>query len=225
MAEYVVIRCDHVFKVSDDANMKIVPLIEPLSVCLHAVKKLGIRHNLTVAINGGGAIGQIMMQLAKRAGAIKITMIEPAVKKREIALKTGADFAIDPIKQSVLEETRKITYGYFYDEVVECSGDPSAIETVYNIAGAGSTIEFISMFPKNSTLGSIDLHSNFLGKKDINIVSSFQAPYCFNTAVNYYSNLKGLELFVPMIFRPEQVQEAFDAQEHGDCIRSLIQFC
>ncbi|GHU81008.1 hypothetical protein FACS189468_2470 [Spirochaetia bacterium] len=224
MAEYVVIRGDHVFKVDDDADMKTVPIIEPLSVCLHAFKKLDIHPDSMVAINGGGAIGQIMMQLAKKTGAVKVTMIEPAEKKREIALKTGADFVVDPQSQNMLEEAKKITGGYLYDVVVECSGDAEAVKTVYDIAGVGAVVEYMSMYHTDTTLKGIDLHVNFLGKKDIKIVSSFQAPYCFDRAVKYYKNLDGLELFVPLVFKPEQIQEAIDAQDKGDCIRALIQF-
>jgi (R,R)-butanediol dehydrogenase/meso-butanediol dehydrogenase/diacetyl reductase/L-iditol 2-dehydrogenase len=224
LAEYVVIRSDHVFKVDNDANMKTVPLIEPLSVCLHAIKKLDICPGSMVAVNGGGAIGQIMMQLAKRAGAERVTVIEPAPKKRQIALATGADFVIDTANQTVIEEAKRITDNYLYDAVIECSGDENAVKTVYDIAGVGSTIEYISMYPPGVTLNGIDLHKNFLEKKDIKIVTSFQAPYCFDRAVKYYKKLKGLESFVPLVFKPEQIEDAINAQDRGDCIRALVQF-
>ena len=223
MAEYAVLPAKQVFKVDDDANMQQVPFIEPLSVCLHGFKKLDIQPGSFVAISGGGALGQLMMQLAKKAGASKVTMIDPLVQKQEIALKCGADFVLNPNTQNILDEAKKITDGYLYDVVVECSGNPKAVKVAYDIAGFGATIEFISIYPIGSTLEGIDLHTNFLGKKDIKIVTSFQNPFCWEQAVKVFKELI-IEPLTLKVFKPEDIEEAMAAQERGECIRSLIQF-
>ena len=46
-------------------------------------------------------IGLLMMQLAKNAGATKVVLLEPVEGKREVALKLGADLAIDSIHEDV----------------------------------------------------------------------------------------------------------------------------
>ena len=46
---------------------------------------------------GGGAIGLLMVQLAKLSGASQVLLSEPVQTRREIGLQLGANAAIDPI--------------------------------------------------------------------------------------------------------------------------------
>ena len=74
-----------------------------VSCCLHGIDLTGIRPGDTVLVIGGGPIGQLMLQLARLAGAATLILVEPVAEKRELALNLGADIAIDPFKEKVEE--------------------------------------------------------------------------------------------------------------------------
>ena len=74
-------------------------MTEPLACCLHGIDLAQIRPGDTVCVIGGGAIGQLMVQLAKLSGAARIILSEPVAQRRQIALENGADFVIDPFAE------------------------------------------------------------------------------------------------------------------------------
>lgn len=107
MSEYMVVSEQQVYKLETDADMAAAALIEPVSVCLHGIDMCRIKAGTTVAVFGGGGIGQIMMQLARLSGAVSFTMIEPITAKRETARKLGADHIIDPSTENTLYAAEK----------------------------------------------------------------------------------------------------------------------
>ena len=74
-------------------------MCEPLGCCLHGIDRAGIRTGDTVLVIGGGTIGQIMIQLARLAGAATVILSEPIESKREMGLKMGADYAVNRWKR------------------------------------------------------------------------------------------------------------------------------
>ena len=63
---------------------------EPLSCCMHTINRAGIRQGDRVAIIGAGIIGLLLLQLARRAGASRILVSDPAPHRRETALNGSA---------------------------------------------------------------------------------------------------------------------------------------
>ena len=99
MSDYIVVREQSVHKLEDTCSLERGALIEPISVCLHGIDLARIKCGASVAISGGGTMGLLMTQLAKRSGATKLTVIEPIEMKREMAMKLGAEYTIDPVGQ------------------------------------------------------------------------------------------------------------------------------
>ena len=75
MSDYLVVREQAVHKLVGGCDLKRGALIEPISVCLHGIDLARIKVGSTVAISGGGTMGMLMTQLAKRSGATKLTVI------------------------------------------------------------------------------------------------------------------------------------------------------
>lgn len=71
-------------------------LFEPLAVVLHSLALGSVRHGETAAVFGAGPIGLLTVVALKLAGASRVWSIEPVAHRRELALKLGADAALDP---------------------------------------------------------------------------------------------------------------------------------
>lgn len=219
MSEYMVLREQQVFKLPDDTDLAKGCLVEPISVCLHGIDMCRIKPGNKVAISGGGAIGMIMLQLARLSGAAKLTLIEPVAEKRELALKLGADFTIDPSSQDVVEEAKKITDNLGYDVVIETSGVLKACQPAFDILSRGGILELFAIYGYNKF--PIDLMQ--LWDKEATICGVFQSPYMFPRAIAILNRLN-LDDFVKHIFKPEDCAKAFEVQMTGKPVKVMFKF-
>lgn len=129
---------------------------DPAQFALSGVREAHIRAGDYVAIFGLGAIGQIAIQLAKKAGASIVIAIDPIEKRRDMALKHGADYVIDSNSDDVGLEIKKLTNKLGVDSVIETSGVTSALQAALRgIAYGGiiSYVAFASPFTKPLLLG------------------------------------------------------------------------
>ena len=84
-AEYICPPQENVYPIPDTLSLKHAALTEPLSCCLHGMDLLDVHMGDHVLIVGMGAIGSMMVQLCRLAGAAQIVVIEPQSEKKELA--------------------------------------------------------------------------------------------------------------------------------------------
>ena len=99
-AQLCKVREEQVYELKKDVPFEAGAMCEPLGCCLHGIDRAGIRTGDTVLVIGGGTIGQIMIQLARLAGAATVILSEPIESKREMGLKMGADYAVNPMEKT-----------------------------------------------------------------------------------------------------------------------------
>lgn len=167
-AEYSVVPASQAFKLSKDLPYEWGAMAEPVACCLHGIDLAGIRPGNTVCVVGGGAIGLIMLQLAKRSGASTLVLSEPNEKRREAALQLGATLAIDPTDP----EARK-AMSCKADVVIECVGNTPAVQSAFDFAKKGATIVLFSV-PKVDAAFPLPLFDVY--KKELTIKGSFVNP-------------------------------------------------
>jgi (R,R)-butanediol dehydrogenase/meso-butanediol dehydrogenase/diacetyl reductase/L-iditol 2-dehydrogenase len=223
MSDYLVVNEQQVFKLPDDADLQKAVYIEPISVCLHGIDMCKIKPGQSVAVTGGGGMGQILLQLAKISGGVNLTMIEPVESKRKLALSLGASHAIDPFSQDLKEEALKITDGRGFDVSIEASGSIKACPGAYNIVGKGGTLEFFAALYDHTYNFPLNLLDAFF--KEITIIGGvFQSPYEFPRSVALFKKLP-LESFMENAsFDASQYNEAFEAQAQSKCVKAILKF-
>ena len=82
-----------------------------------------------VVVVGLGAIGQIAIQLAKRAGASVVIGVDPIAHRCDIARRHGADFCLNPIGTDVGKEIKTLTGKQGADVIIETSGYADALQS------------------------------------------------------------------------------------------------
>ena len=113
-------------------------MAEPLACCLHGIDRAQIRTGDTVLVIGGGAIGLLMVQLAKLSGASQVLLSEPVQTRREIGLQLGANAAIDPIHEDLTARIRALTGMDGVDVVIECVGNTIATAQAFSATKRGT---------------------------------------------------------------------------------------
>ena len=109
MAEYVVWNESQVCKLPDSVSLREGSLMEPLSIAVRAMDKVGMLVGKRVLVSGGGPIGQLCCQLAAKYGAAELTLSEPVGSRCELAKKIGVEHIINPITDDVYARAMEIT--------------------------------------------------------------------------------------------------------------------
>jgi threonine dehydrogenase-like Zn-dependent dehydrogenase len=104
-------------------------LIEPTAVAYNAVIERGggIRPGDRVVILGAGPIGIAACAILKRAGASQVIISETQQARADMALKLGADFHVNPLKEDFADRVLEITHGMGADLFMEATGLPAVV--------------------------------------------------------------------------------------------------
>lgn len=217
MCEYIMVSEEQVWKLPNDVDLLKGALAEPVSFCLHTVDLANIKSGDTSVISGGGAIGLLTLVLAKRAGAAKLTVIEPIAEKREMALKLGAKHVIDPVNEDVEARIKEITEGRGFDSVIECSGAKPTIQASLAYASAGATVVYAGMYGD----GSVNINLFDLFQRELKITAPHQSPYTWERTMNILSELD-LDVFTQCVFPKEEFAKALEVQAESKCAKVII---
>jgi len=120
--------------------------IDPAVVALMAVREGHIRLGDYVAIFGLGAIGLMIVQMAKLSGAILVIGVDPIKKRRNLAKKYGADIVLDPMTCDVGLEIKMLTNKMGVDVAIDASGSYKALHQAIRATAYGGTIVPVSWY-------------------------------------------------------------------------------
>ncbi len=130
-------------QIPESLSFRDAALTEPLACVVHGIEESNIQLGDTVAVIGAGPIGQMMIMLAKKAGASIVVVSDLANLRRDMAMRAGADIMIDPSKEDPVERVKEETSGYGADVVIEAVGLPATWEQAVDMTrDAGTTILF-----------------------------------------------------------------------------------
>lgn len=220
MSDYIVMEEQQVFKLAEDADVVAAALIEPVSISLRAVDLARANIGATMAVFGGGGVGQITARLGKRSGATALTLFEPVPAKREIALAGGVQHAFDPTVDNARERAMELTDGRGFDVVIECAGAQSAVQGSMDIVARGGTVVLAATY-KPDAVFSMPIHKAFLNEITV-VTGVMQSPYLFPRCVAIHDQLGLRDL--AKVYQPSEYQQAIADQSTGDTIKSVFDF-
>ncbi len=219
MSETITWHESQVYKLPDSVSLLKGCLLEPTSVAVRIADKTHIKVGDRVVICGGGPIGQLCLQVLKLYGATSLTLIEPIAERREMALRNGADFVIDPIAEDQGSRADEITEGNGYDIVVDASGSPRAVKGLLDLAASGATVVYGAMYPQDFEM-PLNL-SDYLYLKELTLTGVFVSPYAFPRALRVLPHLQLGEL-TQAVFDLEDATEAFAVHVSGKYPKVVI---
>lgn len=219
-AQYCIIPEKQVYKISDSLSYEEGAMAEPTACCLNGIDRSNIRAGSHVLIIGGGTIGQLMLRLAKIAGAATVSLIEPTEWKRQLALETGAFMTFSPDDGEIAKKLKKAGV-YNIDVVIECVGLKATMEQAVALAGNAATVMMFGLTDPDCVMG-IKPYDIF--KKELTVTSSFINPYTHARAVDLLNSgtLNVKDLITDKI-SIENIEEVFVNKEyrtHGKIIIS-----
>ena len=123
-------------------------LVEPLAVSHRAVARSGANSRDTIAIIGGGTIGQFCLADAVAAG-IKETLITVKYEQQAALAKAlGADHIVNVGDTDVQEYTKDVTNGIGFDAVIETVGGADNFNTATTIVRKQGAVVLVAGYYK-----------------------------------------------------------------------------
>ena len=140
LAEQIVLPARAVHKISNRIDVRAAALVEPTAIALNGVRLGGVGPTSQVAVMGDGPIGLLLLQVARAFGAHKVFVVGADRARLDLALRLGADAAIDARSESVPEALLRVGGGRRPTVVLEASGNPAAVDAAIAAAAPGATI-------------------------------------------------------------------------------------
>ena len=136
--------------VSDEAAVLLADIL-PTSYEV-GVLNGGVTPGDVLAIVGAGPIGLAAVMTAKLYSPSRIVVVDPAAPRRDAAKRLGADIALDPATDDVLEVVGSLTGGLGVDVVMEAVGIPDTFELATTLVRPGGTVANIGVHGAPATL-------------------------------------------------------------------------
>jgi 2-desacetyl-2-hydroxyethyl bacteriochlorophyllide A dehydrogenase len=164
----------NVFKLKPETDIYEAALIEPLACAIRGYDVLPRKMGQHYLVYGAGTMGLLMAQLAPRAGAASVTIVDVNDSRLDVARELG----IENIYQSADEADRDK-----WDVVIDCTGNVRAIEDGLPRVKAGGTFQHFGVAPVEAAAN----YSPFrIYRDEISIVGTMAVLNSFGRAVEMF---------------------------------------
>ncbi|MCD8138848.1 MAG: alcohol dehydrogenase catalytic domain-containing protein [Planctomycetaceae bacterium] len=219
MSESIVWHESQVYKLPDHVSLKKGCLLEPVSIAVRLMDKVGMRLGQRVAICGGGPIGLLALQAIAMMGATSLTLIEPIAERRDLARRYGVEHTIDPMTEDVAARGMALTDGKGYDVVIDCSGSVRAVQPLPLITAKGGMLIYAAMYPNDYEM-PLNLFK-YCYANELTITGLYVAPYAYPRAMQIMDKMQ-LDDFTSQVFDIDDAVAAFEMQISGKYPKILI---
>jgi 2-desacetyl-2-hydroxyethyl bacteriochlorophyllide A dehydrogenase len=166
-AEYAAVPAAQVFRLPDSLDLRIAPLIQVATTCVHAQSLASVSLGESVAVIGLGVSGQLHVQIAKARGAGKVIGISRSRFKNDLAKQLGADVAIESGPEAVAK-VLEATDGRGADVVIECTGVMTSIADAIRMVRFGGRIQMFGI--TNATSGVLPFYDLYF--KELTLINN-----------------------------------------------------
>ena len=209
-----------------EMDLELGSLGEPLACVMYSIFNSGVQLGDAVAVMGLGFAGQLMVQGAKKKGALTVMGIDPLAGKRELARKLGADQVFDPKAPDSEKAIMDLTQGKGVDVVFEAAGTEDSMNMATRILKKNGTLALYSWVMEPVRLQISRWHDDGMNIRTT-CVMHMNTPYerfaWFDRLLAPY--WKGLIQVKPLLTGPfplKEIPKAFETANRPDAIKVLI---
>ena len=140
IAERVNLPAVNLLAIPPALPLEVAALQEPLAVALHSIGLAAVAEGETLAVFGAGAIGLLTIAGLKLLRPRRIWAIEPLAHRRELALRMGADAALDPAQVDAARELLRETANRGVDCAFDCAAKQQSSNQAIRAARSGGRV-------------------------------------------------------------------------------------
>ncbi len=217
-AEYLSLPASNVIRIDERISDDLISIMDPYGNATHTALSFPLVGEDVIVGGAGGPIGSMCCAIAKFAGARNVFGLEPNDYRRELALKMGADVVVDPRKEN-LKEVMNDHGIHGFDVCLECSGNPSAFNTILGCMYNGGNIAQLGLLPSTTEIDWGKFIFKGLKLKGIYGREMFETWHKMEGML-----LAGLNIS-PVIthhFGVDDFMKGFEAMDSGNCGKVIL---
>ncbi|HEX4415670.1 MAG TPA: galactitol-1-phosphate 5-dehydrogenase [Lacipirellulaceae bacterium] len=142
-AEFVVVPQHIIYTLPAGMPLEHAAMIEPVSVAVHAVKRLAIQPGERAAVVGSGMIGLLVIQALREAGCEEVVAIDVDDRRLALAKELGASATVNSRSVNAVSHILELTGGEGVDLAVEVVGNAAAFETAIGCVRRGGRVGLV----------------------------------------------------------------------------------
>jgi L-iditol 2-dehydrogenase len=151
-AEYAVNHINTLVRVPDWMSDAEATLIVTAGTAMYGLDALGgLIAGESLVITGPGPIGLMAVAVGKALGADPVILTGTRDARLKLGLKLGADYVINVSIEDPVQAVRRITGGKGVHYVMECSGNPGALNQALDMVNRGGKI-CLASYPSEPVL-------------------------------------------------------------------------
>jgi D-arabinitol dehydrogenase (NADP+) len=149
-------------------DLEVAAFAEPLGCVAWGIKRLKPEPATKALLFGAGPIGLLLMQALLVSGLSEVTVVEPNLERRNLAVQLGAKLAIEPHAELTTQLRDLEPYGF--DVVTEATGAPKVISALPQYATPGGKILYYGVAPDDA---KVEISPYEVFRRDLTILGSF----------------------------------------------------
>jgi L-iditol 2-dehydrogenase len=143
---------------------------EPIACCIRGLNKVDVKFRSSAAIFGVGPIGLSHLQLLRCFGASRVYAVDVLKKRRDLAVKLGADLTFDPTTDDAPSAISLLTGGIGVDLAIVATANLKALESAFETVRKGGTVLQFGA-PTRGSMFTLDMGRMFL--REVRFQSSY----------------------------------------------------
>ncbi|GLB39685.1 putative alcohol dehydrogenase GroES-like domain [Lyophyllum shimeji] len=168
LSEFIAVDVRYLHVLPGNVPLEIGACMEPLAVAWYAIKRSGFTKGQSVLILGAGPIGIFLLKILRSFDpSATIVTSEPALLRRQQALKHGATHVFDPLDMDVPEAVMKATRGVGVDVAFDAAGVQGSIDAAMQSVRPRGTIVNVAIWEKSASV-----NMNIIVMKEIHLTGT-----------------------------------------------------
>ena len=211
-AQYVAVPAANCVRLPDHIETADATLIEPLSCAVRGYDVLRSQLGSHVLIYGAGTMGLMMLELAKRVGAVSVDIVDVNPDRLVVARQLGSSNAVTSADQ--LERP------FGWELVVDATGNERAIQDgLGRVAPAGTFLQFgVAAYAARATIEPYKIYN-----QEITITGAMAVLHSYERAAELFAaGILDPRVFITDRLPLERYAEALDTFRAGKGLKTQV---
>jgi L-iditol 2-dehydrogenase len=142
-AEFVVVPQHILYRIPESLPLEHAAMVEPVSVAVHAIRRLALKRGDSAVVIGAGMIGLLAVQVLCARGCETVVAIDVDDSRLALAQELGASEVFNSSREDVVAQVRDLTAGVGADVGIEAVGIDKTVETAIHCVRKGGAVSLI----------------------------------------------------------------------------------
>jgi 2-desacetyl-2-hydroxyethyl bacteriochlorophyllide A dehydrogenase len=211
-AQYVAVPAANCVRLPDHIETADATLIEPLSCAVRGYDVLRSQLGSHVLIYGAGTMGLMMLELAKRVGAVSVDLVDVNPERLVVARQLGSSNAVT--------SADRLERPFGWELVVDATGNEKAIQDGLGRVGpAGTFLQFgVAAYAARATIEPYKIYN-----QEITITGAMAVLHSFERAAELFAaGVLDPRVFITDRLPLERYAEALDTFRAGKGLKTQV---